>query len=545
MPLAASRGVWRWYPFGVLIDCVWPIHRKALRGMDVVKGFKPELLLFAAFFAVMPFSSSSYTVFRLSFDPSDQLIGSFATTVLLAGLAMGLVVALMAFRGKGRLFLWPAAVWGGAGCLLVGYGVFFALLMMGQPSLLMVPAALITAVGGLEMCIAWGSLMACFGLRRAIFWVGMTAGGGSFVVLLMSSVGPVVALVVFALLAFAGVAVPCACTGALGSAPSLGLATFRSTGPAEPSSIGEPRLGTAGDPDAPTSSLPNLEDSPEKVDERRQEGESFFQLIRRMGTVLFVPFAGLMVFAFIAGARKFVLFDVVYMESMGVVIGAFAAVPLALAVRTRRPLLPFIYQVVLPLSALVLIVLNSFPEATPPLWLAAWVSYGFFGLIAILALASLCAMAHAGEFSAPLVYGAAVAGFCLFSLMGMGCGATPPFEAQNGGPALLVVSTLYFAFLVAMALGDGWKLQEREMGEGPATASARDDFAARCQASARAHGLSPREEEIFAYLARGHTPAFIAKTLVISESTVRTHAKNIYRKLGVSSREQLMQLVDA
>lgn len=37
---------------------------------------------------------------------------------------------------------------------------------------------------------------------------------------------------------------------------------------------------------------------------------------------------------------------------------------------------------------------------------------------------------------------------------------------------------------------------------------------------------------------------FVANTLVISESTVRTHVKSIYRKLGVSSREDLLQLID-
>ena len=45
-------------------------------------------------------------------------------------------------------------------------------------------------------------------------------------------------------------------------------------------------------------------------------------------------------------------------------------------------------------------------------------------------------------------------------------------------------------------------------------------------------------------LGRGHGIAFIAGTLVISESTVRTHVKAIYRKIGVSSREELLERVD-
>ena len=38
--------------------------------------------------------------------------------------------------------------------------------------------------------------------------------------------------------------------------------------------------------------------------------------------------------------------------------------------------------------------------------------------------------------------------------------------------------------------------------------------------------------------------AFVAATLVISESTVRTHVKSIYKKLGVNGREELLAKVD-
>ena len=45
------------------------------------------------------------------------------------------------------------------------------------------------------------------------------------------------------------------------------------------------------------------------------------------------------------------------------------------------------------------------------------------------------------------------------------------------------------------------------------------------------------------YLGRGHGIAFVADALVISESTVRTHVKSIYKKLGVNSREELVSKV--
>lgn len=45
-------------------------------------------------------------------------------------------------------------------------------------------------------------------------------------------------------------------------------------------------------------------------------------------------------------------------------------------------------------------------------------------------------------------------------------------------------------------------------------------------------------------LGRGHTSSFVADELTVAESTVRSHRKNIYRKLEVSSREELFKLLD-
>ena len=38
--------------------------------------------------------------------------------------------------------------------------------------------------------------------------------------------------------------------------------------------------------------------------------------------------------------------------------------------------------------------------------------------------------------------------------------------------------------------------------------------------------------------------AYISKTLFISDNTARTHMRNIYRKLGIGSREELLSLVN-
>jgi DNA-binding NarL/FixJ family response regulator len=51
--------------------------------------------------------------------------------------------------------------------------------------------------------------------------------------------------------------------------------------------------------------------------------------------------------------------------------------------------------------------------------------------------------------------------------------------------------------------------------------------------------LTPREAEVLLLLQQGGSNAQIAASLQVGVETVRTHARNIYRKLGVSSRREL------
>ena len=51
-------------------------------------------------------------------------------------------------------------------------------------------------------------------------------------------------------------------------------------------------------------------------------------------------------------------------------------------------------------------------------------------------------------------------------------------------------------------------------------------------------GLTPRELQMLAMIARGQVAKEIAHELRISEKTVRNHVSNIYRKLGIFDRSQ-------
>ncbi len=50
--------------------------------------------------------------------------------------------------------------------------------------------------------------------------------------------------------------------------------------------------------------------------------------------------------------------------------------------------------------------------------------------------------------------------------------------------------------------------------------------------------LTPREKDILQLMARGHSNDAIAEELHLAESTIRKHATNVYRKLGVDSARE-------
>jgi DNA-binding CsgD family transcriptional regulator len=54
----------------------------------------------------------------------------------------------------------------------------------------------------------------------------------------------------------------------------------------------------------------------------------------------------------------------------------------------------------------------------------------------------------------------------------------------------------------------------------------------------RGDPLTPRELEILALLAAGHSSAAIAERLEITPATVKTHLTSVYRKIGAANRVQ-------
>ena len=58
----------------------------------------------------------------------------------------------------------------------------------------------------------------------------------------------------------------------------------------------------------------------------------------------------------------------------------------------------------------------------------------------------------------------------------------------------------------------------------------------------RGSGLSPKEHDVLEQLAQGRSNRAIAGELWISEQTVKFHLRNVYRKLGASTRTEAIRI---
>ncbi|OUO87983.1 hypothetical protein B5F40_13020 [Gordonibacter sp. An230] len=71
------------------------------------------------------------------------------------------------------------------------------------------------------------------------------------------------------------------------------------------------------------------------------------------------------------------------------------------------------------------------------------------------------------------------------------------------------------------------------------------DLEGRCANVAAGFGLSAREKDVLGYLLCGRTLRSIANETFLSYNTVKTHVSHIYQKVGVHSRDELIDLLDS
>jgi LuxR family maltose regulon positive regulatory protein len=129
------------------------------------------------------------------------------------------------------------------------------------------------------------------------------------------------------------------------------------------------------------------------------------------------------------------------------------------------------------------------------------------------------------------------------------------FEQMQGGTdSLLIAEALLERALVRRALGARTEARAMlaearaliESCHDPGIFSQRVDEVARklTPAYARANPdseLTERELEVLRLLAQGQTKREVAAMLFLSYSTIHSHTKSIYRKLGSSSRDEVLE----
>lgn len=66
-----------------------------------------------------------------------------------------------------------------------------------------------------------------------------------------------------------------------------------------------------------------------------------------------------------------------------------------------------------------------------------------------------------------------------------------------------------------------------------------------CAALAERAALTPRETDVLGCLAQGRNTQYMAEHLCVSENTVKSHVRNVYQKLGVHSKQDIIDIINA
>ena len=494
-------------------------------------------------------------------------------TMLRAAAPAGLIAAVLAALPRTRSLLRarPAALVGGA-LFLVGLAAFCAMVLTGAEGLgasaslaIDVTGALI-GVGCVAQCLAWGRALAVCDLRRATGVVAAAAVGAALLgwVQLMLPEGVAVAL--FLACALVSVALPFG-LGAVGGAPATAMGDA---------------AGAAGAPVVATR-------------------------VRAFLDVALVPAVGLALFAMLMAVRGELFFeDYPQYVAVQVVVAALVLGCVLLPTRRPlmqaiyRGLIPTLGVAVLAVNY----VSEALVGGTSAEIMLVMVLYT---AAALLTLSTLAGMAHAAEFPTDLISALAVGLFALVTVAAQQVFGAADLGDDGVRAFIVVSSGAYAAGMIVLAIwcglgsgdaflpeggaparatGPSWLRRMRAGGSGTGEGLAgaglagagrpdaqgggaplgdraaaglasrlggapRDEaldalgptLAERCDALASRYALTGREREILGYLALGHSGVYIGDELLISPNTVRTHIHNIYRKLGVGTREDVLLLV--
>ncbi|MCI9261841.1 response regulator transcription factor [uncultured Adlercreutzia sp.] len=117
----------------------------------------------------------------------------------------------------------------------------------------------------------------------------------------------------------------------------------------------------------------------------------------------------------------------------------------------------------------------------------------------------------------------------------------------EAGPAVgAVILVVLIAVVAALVLnereiGERWGIVF--LGKRPPEETERTRLTRRCAELAEERHLTARETEVLELLARGKSLSGVAQELVIAEGTAKAHTRHIYEKVGINTRQELLDLL--
>lgn len=113
-------------------------------------------------------------------------------------------------------------------------------------------------------------------------------------------------------------------------------------------------------------------------------------------------------------------------------------------------------------------------------------------------------------------------------------------------PSDAMSSAFVMAAVMALALCYTLAFTERDAGllADIIPSKHKTPFKDACRSIGERAGLTPRELEVMTLIAQGRNSTYIQEKLFLSRSTVQTHRMHLYQKLGIHTKEELLDLLE-
>ena len=132
------------------------------------------------------------------------------------------------------------------------------------------------------------------------------------------------------------------------------------------------------------------------------------------------------------------------------------------------------------------------------------------------------------------------------AFIGVLVGASSGIWASGRDPMSAIASVIAYAIIAVTVLvldesrqKGSWHLAENSF----ANLEPKSDRITRCKELSNEYGLTQREREVLILLSEGRSVPFIAGELGVAPSTITFHVRHIYDKLGVRSKNAIIDLV--